>query len=217
MTFGRKGVAGVALLVLLAVGGALIWWRAAAGTSLETTGARIGGEMILPRTTTDFTMGQIYIERPGSEVEVLEVKPRTSPNVQYLGAFTVWPRDLPDNNVGSSYQFPPRQPFDLAARHPLSEVVPALETAHIPAGDFTRPPPVGIFAGFRIVSGSVAAVDGIEVVYRVDGRKVREYFDQVLFACVKPDPCSDAPDDDLSSDEWRDETLRQFGLLRDES
>lgn len=212
MTMGRRHIAAVAVLTLLAVAGGFLWWRSAADATLPTNGARAGYGMTMPKGQSDFTMGLLLIERPGAEVTVVEVEPRTSPNVEFRGAFTVWPRDYVDNNLTLSRQFPPRPPFDLAVRHPLGEPVPAAETAHVPGGVYNEPPPLSVMAGFRIRSGDVAAVNGIEIEYRVNGKKVRELFEHTAIVCVRPRPCN-PPDEP----EWEDQILRQFGLLRDES
>lgn len=219
MRMDRRALAAGAVLVTLAVAGSLLWWRSTADEALPINGASVGAVMILPKNQPDFTMGLFLIERPGAEVTVVEVKPYTSPNVEFLGAFTVWPRDEPDNKLQASRGFPPTPPrshFDPAVRHPLGEVIPATETAHIPDDpDFTRPPPVRVMAGFRIRSGDVAAVKGVEIEYRVNGKRVRELFDHEIIACVDPSPCE--PPAGMSESAWQDQILRQFGLLREES
>ncbi len=216
MTMDRRTIAAVAVLVALAVAGGFGWWRSAADERLPINGASIGAVMELPKKQPAFTMGAFLIDRPGTEITVLEVSPRTSPNVEFLGAFTVWPRDEPDNKLTTSRGFPPpRRLFDPAVRHPLGEPIPATETAHIPGGVYNEPPPVRVMAGFRIRSGDLAAVKGVEIEYRVNGKKVRELFDHEIIACVDPLPCD--PPAGTSSTEWHNQIFGQFGLLRDES
>lgn len=211
----RRTLSAAALLAVLATAGGLLWWRASAGTPLETYGARNVYVMVLPKSTTDFTMGEIYLESPGDEISVLEVKPRTSANVEYLGAFSIWPRDALGNNLVTSGGFPARS-IDPAIRRPIEQAVPAGETAYASGGERNEPLPVLVSAGFRITEGGMGAVNGIEVVYEVNGKKVRELFNQVVIACIKPLPC-EPPNDLPSGDDWEDHVLREFGLLRDES
>lgn len=42
---------------------------------------------------TAFYLGGLHLERPAKNVEVTDVEVLTSPNVEYLGAVAIWPRD----------------------------------------------------------------------------------------------------------------------------
>lgn len=162
--------------------------------------------MDLERGVTDFTMAQLYINRPGEAIEILEVKALTSPNVASIGAFTVWPRDFSKNKLAIGPMFPPPE---LKVRHDISELVPGNETSFLPKRA-TKPPGLTVAAGFRLLSGDIGAVNGIQVVYKVDGKTVREVFKQALFVCAKPREC--VPPDGVDTGEWEDDILRQFGL-----
>lgn len=215
MTGHRKPVVVLVLIGILAVGsGGFAWWRSAADETLPVNGAKFGTGGTLSQSIRDFALGMILIERPGAEIAVLEVKPRTSANVEFLGAFTVWPRAYVDNEFTPftlSDGFPPIPSVPPAARHPLGELVPAAETAHIPAGDFTKPPPLAVIPGFRVTSGDVGVVAGVEVAYRVDGKTVRELFDHTAFVCIQPRRCS--PPADVDSKDWERQIFREVDLV----
>lgn len=160
-----------------------------------------------------FSLGAIYIRDPGAEVEILEVKPLHSANVDYLGAFAVWPSDLPDGGfAGSSGEgFPsPEQ----RRHHPaFGVVVPAEEFDHIPKG-WDRPAPLTVTAGFRIREGTRGAMNGLLLVYRVGDRVVREHVRQAMIACVEPlKDCS--PDEPADGSDASNSYLSDLGLIKD--
>ena len=64
--------------------------------------------------------------------------------------------------------------------------------------------------GFRIASGDVAAVNGVLVRYKVDGKIEHEQFRQAVIACVEPSPCKASIDD---ASDFSDSVLRRFGLV----
>lgn len=188
-------------------------------SALAACGSGSGDESLEPaKPTTTFTGPPItvkdptfhvsfYLAYPGSELKVLEVTALTSPNVTSLGAVTVWPRDLLDGNVGGGPKFPPP---DIKASHTLGEVVPASETTFVPKG-FDGPGDVAVSVGFRLEDQSVGAVNGVRIVYLVDGKRKVEVHRTAVIACVKPKSCrgpgfNDDPD-------FATKTLRTFGLL----
>lgn len=147
------------------------------------------------------------IDRPGTTIKVLEVQALTSPNVQYLGAVTVWPRDLPGSNIGFGPKYPPPK---AKAVHPLTEEIPVAETLVMPAG-FSEPAVVHVVAGFRLLQGDVGAVNGVRVTYAADGKKTSNTWTVAAIGCVKPKMCkgptgSDDPD-------FENRVLREAGLL----
>jgi hypothetical protein len=156
---------------------------------------------------TSFTMSSLYLYDLGKDVQIVEVKARTSPNVEYLGAFTVWPRDFPTNKYLGGPDFPPAR---LKVRHPIDETVPAAETTVLPEG-YRKPPPLTVALGFRIASGDVGAVNGVRVIYKLGGKIKHHDFREAVIGCVQPNPCQSQEGTDHS--EFEDQALRRFDLV----
>lgn len=152
-----------------------------------------------------FTIGSLNIRTSGVDVEILEVRPYTSTNVEYLGSVAIWPRDMTGPQIGFAEGFPPAG----QARHhsALGVVVPAAELTFRPPGH-DEPADLFVAAGFRMREGTVGAVNGITVVYRAGNRNITEHFRQAAVACVRPK--SNCP-----SDEELEPILRELGVLRD--
>ena len=169
-------------------------------------------KMSLEKTEKTFTLSSIYLNRPGQDVRILEVRALTSPNVEYVGAVAVWPGDFAKNalSVGPGFPAP-----ELKEHHPLDEVVPAAETSKPSMADPNKHAPLAIAAGFRILSGDLGAVNGIHVVYSANGRKTQETFRQALIVCVSPRPCRTPEGQDVST--YQNGILEQFGLLPEQS
>ncbi|MGQ0625364.1 MAG: hypothetical protein ACT4PP_12045 [Sporichthyaceae bacterium] len=158
-------------------------------------------------TDRRFTVSSLYLRHPGKDITVLSVEPLTSPNIEYLGSFVVWPRDFRTHALTAGRGFP--SPL-MPNRHPLGELVPASETAYLELSDRNgNPAPVFVAAGFRLASGDIGAVNGIRVTYDLDGKTKRETFRYAAIVCL-PD-CADRPDWDTRK--FEDNTLRRFGLL----
>lgn len=152
---------------------------------------------------SDFSLGDFPISAPGKDVRILSVKPLESRNVEYLGAYVVWPRDSFNNLLSGGPGFPfPTQTH----RHPLDEVIPASETSFVPPGQST-PEPLTVTVGFRITSG-IGAVNGVAITYWVDGKTHRQNFAQAVVGCLKPDPCGKG---DTNFDRA---VLKRYGLIR---
>jgi hypothetical protein len=156
-------------------------------------------------SNTNFSLGSLYINAPGQDVEVLSVEPLTSTNVEYLGAFTVWPRDM----GGADYSFGPGFPApEQPHRHPaIGVVVPAAETAAVPP-DLGKPLPLTVTTGYRIRSGDFGAVNGVRVTCRAGGHTHSQLFRIAVVACVKPNPCGTRP----GQDHFGDDALAELGL-----
>lgn len=128
-----------------------------------------------------FTIGALDIVEPGKTVEILELRPIGTPNVAYLGAITVWPRD--ESGPEAALGFPSD---DIPKHHPaIGTVVPAAETAFVRAGQ-ERANTLWVGAGFRLISGTVGGVFDVEVVYRVDGKKRSERSNAAFLVCMAP-------------------------------
>jgi hypothetical protein len=209
----RAIIVSLIAVLIAAVAGAGLWLRHGGdefAVAEPTTGYKL---FPMDPGKTEFFLGGLYLRQPGREVEIRDVKVLSSPNVEYLGAFTIWPRDYSANKLVVGPGFPPSE---LKDRHPaLGVKVPAAETGFMPA-DWSRPepPPLTVAVGFRVTSGDVGAVNGVRVVYTVNGTIKHEDFHHAVIACVKPNTCK-APDGRISS-EYNDEVLRRFGLLPEE-
>lgn len=151
------------------------------------------------------------IERPGATIRVLDVQALTSPNVEFLGAVTVWPRDLPGENMGIGLKYPPPK---AKAVHEVSEEIPAAETLVVPK-PFTEPPAVYVVAGFRLRSGDIGAMNGVKVTYEADGKKSTDTWTVAGIACLKPKMCKGPAGSD--DPEFENRVLREAGLLPKES
>lgn len=195
-----------------ALAAALAMVAAVAGIAI---GANGGGED-LPRTPprtayglydkkpgdTDFSMGLLPISEPGKTVQILEAKALFTDNVEYLGAYTVWPRDfVPPPGVGEGFPYP-----DHAVRHQLTEPIPAAETALLDPEEL-QSIPIIVTLGFRILSGR-GGVNGIHLTYKVNGKTKRQYFSQGAIGCVKPLRCEG---NNLRLDS---QVFRELGLVR---
>lgn len=205
------------VLAALVVAGACVGGIALAGgeggaDQFEASDPRAGYIMPLEGREKTFTMSSLYIDRPGSEIQVLSVEALTSPNVQYIGAVNIWPRDLATNalTVGPGYPAP-----EITKHHAVDEVVPAAETNLAPLPGTSSPQPLALALGFRLVSGELGAVNGVRVTYRADGEKTEEIFRHALIVCTKPRLCE--PSRGESESEYNDRVLSQFGLLPQDS
>lgn len=198
----------VTALLLAAVGGGL-WMLRGSGEQLRPThpSTTYTLESMAPGETS-FSLASMYLNEVGKEVEILDVMTLTSPNVEFLGALVVWPRDqtMVPYGGGPGYPAAEQGPHHAA----FGVVIPAAETAFVPPG-FDKPPPLMVTAGFRIRSGDLGAVNGVRVTYRADGTTKHEVFRQAIIGCVKPNPCENPKGRDPS--EFANAALRRFGLL----
>lgn len=205
-------VGAVTAIAGLALAGGAVLWSNDSEDLLKPLNPQVTyGGVQMTADTQEFTIGNLRIERPGEEVTVLEVTALTSPNVEYLGAFTIWPRDFPTNKLVAGPGFPPERMKD---RHALGEGASAVETAFVPPGDTDgQPPPLAVAAGFRLASGDVGAVNGVQVVYKVGDETVREVFREAAIVCLPS--CESRPD--FAEADFNERILRQLGLLPKES
>lgn len=173
-------------------------------------------ELSRPTTTyTGFAISEqsrdfhvaVGLDHPGSTIQIIDVKAHTSRNVEYLGAVTVWPRDLERYNIGAGVGYPPES---VKRTHPISEPVPPAETLFEPRG-FGEPGAVAVVAGFRLASGDIGAMNGIRVVYEVDGKRMIEDSSQAGIACLRPKQC-EGPGG-LDDPEFEKRVLFEAGLL----
>jgi hypothetical protein len=200
-------IAAVTALAAAAVGG---WWSTTRDTSAlphrHPTLTFTLAPLNPPQAT--FTLGSPLIEQYGKTVQILSVRPVMSANLQFLGADAVWPTD---NEMLSESAATWPDPL-LPRRHPISEVIPASVTG------FTTPGTnggvdhlaVSITMGFRVLSGDVAAVNGILVAYKVNGDIHHQFFADAMIACVKPNPCK-APQG-VDHEDWTDGIVYQLGI-----
>lgn len=172
---------------------------------LRPTTTAVGG-FGLTETQRDFHLS-FRIERPGTTIRVLNVQALASPNVQYLGAVTVWPRDLPMQNMGFGPEFPPPK---AKATHGLDEEIPAAETQVVPK-PFSQPPPIWVVTGFRLLEGDIGAMNGVTVTYEASGKKSTDTWTVAAIACLQPKKCEGPQGSDDPNFENR--VLSEAGLL----
>lgn len=153
----------------------------------------------------EFSMGGVRIFEPGKTVQIVSATALASTNLEYLGAYTVWPRDyVPPPGAYEGFPY-----SDQKVRHELTEPIPASETARFDP-DFPTSVPITVTLGFRILSGSRVGVNGIHLTYKVNGKTKRQYFSDAMIGCVKPLNC-----EHNSSTDDKD-TLRDLGLVRED-
>ncbi|MGQ0845278.1 MAG: hypothetical protein ACT4QF_14215 [Sporichthyaceae bacterium] len=158
----------------------------------------------LPSKNPEFTSSVILISAPGKEVEILRLRPIATPNMTYLGAITVWPRDR-DSITDADLGFPGE---GQRTYHPaIGTVIPASETGfRFPGEDTSRP--VWVNAGFRLASGTEGGVFDVEITYRVDGRERTERSRRMFLVCTNP--CAGEDYDD--GGDWADVLKEKLGL-----
>jgi|GEM_PF-1557722 len=202
-----KRALALAAVAVLGVAGVTGWWlhRGDARGLHAITPGTVGGLTELTPQQTTFNMLTIYIYASGKDVEILRLRPVATPNVAYLGAITVWPR----NDGDSALLGGPGFPGDIQRHyHPaIGVVIPAAETSYRYPGEST-PRPISVTAGFRLTSGSIGAVNHVEVTYRVGGERKSENSRFALVACIK---CNGpAPHQGVGA--WEEAVLAQFGM-----
>lgn len=175
-----------------------IVFAAAAGFGFWSHGRGPGGPEVyypavdftlhpLEPAATSFTLGAISITEPGQDVQVLSVRPIYSDNLDYLGAFTVWPRDQRDSSLGVGPGFPAKeQPH----RHSFDELVPAAETEFGITNTDPLPYPLTISIGFRVRTGDRALLDAVDVTYRAGSVVKHMLVKNAVIACVAPRNCA---------------------------
>ncbi|MGQ0847438.1 MAG: hypothetical protein ACT4QF_25245 [Sporichthyaceae bacterium] len=192
-----------------------------AGVSLVQAGDEAEADDGFPRTIPEtvyepepfppdeavFSMGNIDIAAPGAQVQIVKVEPLASPNLEYLGAYVVWPRDYEGGGLSIAAAFPSEilQP----KRHAIDEPIPTSETNRVDTVNGS-PVPFSVTVGFRVLSG-IAGVNGIRVTYRANGETLQRIFPLAVVACLRPGPCLDYSKD-LKADRV---ALRRLDLLRD--
>ncbi|MGQ0845257.1 MAG: hypothetical protein ACT4QF_14110 [Sporichthyaceae bacterium] len=152
-----------------------------------------------------FSAAYLGLEDHGKHLEVLAVEARMSPNVEYIGAKAIWPRDVEKNgaNPGNRFGYPAYE-----AHEAFGTVVPPEELDYVPKG-WDSPADLFVMAGFRVVSGDVGAVNGIQVTYKFGGKTKRQFFAHAIVVCKAPNPCK-GPD---GATAYSQGILTQFGLV----
>lgn len=156
----------------------------------------------------DFSFAMMYIEEPGKDVQIVNVTPLTSSNVQFLGASTIWPRTKPYGMQGRGPGYPLEGAVEL---HAAAETIPASETSYIDGPQRSTPDPITVIAGFRLLSGEIGAFNGVQLTYIADGKTVRRVYDYAALLCHKQENCW-APETTTAL-HWSENVLRDFGLV----
>ncbi len=164
-----------------------------------------------PTKPTEFSLVALSMNAAGKTVEILEVRPVATPNVEYIGSIAVWPNEAKGNTSDGGPGFPPAT---VKKHHPaLGVVIPPSATGHLYPGE-AKPRDLVVNAGFRLTSVESGAVNSIEVVYRVDNEVRRERSRTGVVACVKP--CAD--EEKYKSDliEWQRGLFARYGIEESE-
>lgn len=147
----------------------------------------------------------VPITDKGKDIEILEFKARTSPNVEYIGSVAVWPRDL-DVTQGQPGVLP-GYPTGTLGHHPADMVVPAAELLFEPKG-FGAPGDLFVQAGYRLTSGDVGGVLGVKVRWKTGGKTKSQYYSWGVVVCAHDNRCGGTGDDkDLPGDRDFDERM----------
>jgi hypothetical protein len=195
------------VLVLIGAGGGVVWWRHSASGHDKVPLARPRASYVLEPMEAGkarFALGLLKIDNPGTDLQIIDVKARTSPNVAYLGAYALWPNDPYLYTVGPFYPVPQQ----VSKQHPINELIPAEEFTK-GAARFKETSFVSVTVGFEVTSGDVGAMNGVLVTYRAGGKVQRQFFSQAAIACIKPNPCGLKPYDAS----YGQSVFRRFGLI----
>lgn len=149
----------------------------------------------------------VPLDHPGSALQIIDVDAHVSANVDFLGAVAVWPRDIKKYNAGAGVGYPPA---NVKGTHPISEPVSPAETLFEPKG-FGGPGAVSVVAGFRLREGEIGSMNGVRVIYEVDGERTLKDSPQAGIACLEPKGCKGPTGSDDPDFQYR--ILREAGLL----
>lgn len=159
---------------------------------------------------TEFSLVALSVNVSGKTVEILEVRPVATPNVEYIGAVAVWPNEAKGNTSDGGPGFPPAA---VKKHHPaLGVVIPASATGYLYPGE-AKARDLVVNAGFKLTSTETGAVNSVEVVYRVDGEVRRQRSRVGVVACVKP--CADQ-EKYSSASEWQRDLFARKGIEESE-
>ncbi|MGQ0467644.1 MAG: hypothetical protein ACT4QG_20285 [Sporichthyaceae bacterium] len=163
-----------------------------------------------PGKPTEFSLVALTAKVPGQTVEILDVRPITTPNVEYIGSIAVWPNEAKGNTSDGGPGFPPAT---VERYHPaLGVVIPASATGYLYPGE-SKPRDLVVNAGFRLTGAESGAVNSIEVVYRVNGEVRRERSRIGVVACV--DPCAEQ-ETYSSAIDWQRQLFARNGIEESE-
>lgn len=155
---------------------------------------------------SEFTLSAGLIEAPGKSVEVLAVRVLATPNITYLGAVTVWPRNR-ESSSETGIGFPHQGARTV---HPaFGVVIPPAETGFVHPGE-RESRPVRVEGGYRLAGREVGAVNLAEVTYRADGEIRRVRSETAVIACLAPCREQDRHPDVF---EWERELRDKLGVV----
>lgn len=201
----------VAALVLL--GGAVgttVWLSQDDEVHLGASPENRFEPVVLNPKAPEFSSNALYLDtKPGDgPVNIISVTPLTTANVEYLGARSIWPSaDGPYGN----WQIPGRgfpRP-QVKESHPITEQIPASEAGY--TDEYGNHRSIRLVVGFRMTSGDQGAFNGIEVVYRVGDRTVRQLFRSATLVCFELQHCQN---ENLQSLRYTSD-IDDLGLVRD--
>jgi hypothetical protein len=116
----------------------------------QSAGGYFGVLDPLDRKNTAFSDASIYLEDPGGDLEILSVEPKVTANVEFLGAYVIWPQEASKYDYTGGVGFPD----DYHAKATKRRV-----EGTVPAAEFRKIADVrGRFAlltiGLRVASGN---------------------------------------------------------------
>lgn len=133
-----------------------------------------------------FSMILSPLGRPGSSVRVIAVEPIIAGgDIEYVSSVAGWPRDPVQQGETVVTGF---HPESLTADYELGELVSASRTVVAPAGE--APAPLSLIVVLRRYTSGIAGINGIRVTYEMDGRTIREQFEQVAIVCEAQENCA---------------------------
>ncbi len=194
-------------VLLVAVVGITLWLTRDTAVHLGAEPEQRHETVIVSKQAPEFSSGALYLDEESGDLTIISVTPLTTANVQFLGARSIWPSaDGPYGN----WQVPGRgfpRP-QVKESHPVTETIPASEAGY--HDEYGNHHSVRLVVGFRLTSGDIGAVNGIEVVYRVGDRTVITLFRTANLVCFELAKCQD---DNLQSLRYSD-AIADLGLIR---
>jgi hypothetical protein len=194
------------VLAVLATVAATVQLSADRTVRLGTDPDFLHDPVIVSTAKPEFSSAALYLDEEKADVTILSVTPLTTANVQYIGARSIWPSGLAHygNWQVPGRGFPRPQVKDS---HAITETIPAAEAGYVDG--FGHHKWVILEAGFRLTSGDVGAINGIEVVYRAGDRLVHKVYRSAVLVCFQTEKCEDDNLQRLGED-----TLAALGLIR---
>ncbi len=195
-------VTGVITALLLVVGSSWAWAQTRPEPFRVDT-PQIGAAGVAMDRNQVFHIGFDYVKATGKAFQLLDAQAITSTNVEFLGAVAALAQDGA-TGVGVGPAFPPKE---VTATFPIGTTIPETATDYTPPG-WAEPARVALIGGFRLTHGEIGGVNGIRVVYAIDGKRHTAIARHAAVVCSNG--CRQYLDAD---DDWAHHALRVLNLL----